>query len=445
MRVICRFVLSTDPEPPQLRQSIPYLSRRCLWTSWGSRNRTSSFVLDFIFNLVHGVDCSCALGKITADFLRHDAGEDGGGSVQEIRLRVCKPAWKTNWGRLIVGVAVLVAALVPAFGSAQEEGGSSTPVYFEETGQTLSGPFLDAWFLVGGPDRTGLPVSSPVKIGDNWVQWFEYARMEVVSESYTDADPAAVALGAIGSSYAQRFGYSQSHPAFRAVDEAGEDAQFFEETGHSLGNAMLDAHNNGSNADYLGMPISQEFRINGSTYQFFEFGALSWTSENGAERVPVGTLEAMLHGRLGNRVEKPEQAETYSSDFFALRGQYPGERWIEINLSTYTLTAWAGDTPVMSSLVVTGAPVSPTVEGEFRIYWKLPSQTMSGVGADGVRYEQPDVPSVMYFFQDWAIHGAYWRNGFGYAASHGCVNLPLQQGAWIYDWASIGTRVVVHS
>ena len=365
--------------------------------------------------------------------------------MQVIRIGLRKPGLNTACVRLIVGVAVLLAALFPAFGSAQEEGESSSPVYFEATGQVLSGPFLDAWFLVGGPDRTGLPVSAPVKIGDNWIQWFEYARMEVASESYSDADPAAVALGDIGSSYAQRFGYSQSHPAFRAVAEAGEDAQFFEETGHSLGNAMLDGHNNGSNAEYLGMPISQEFRINGSTYQFFEFGALSWTSENGTERVPVGTLEAMLHGRLGNRVDKPGQAETYSSDFFALRGQYPGERWIEINLSTHTLTAWAGDTPVMSSLVVTGAPISPTVQGEFRIYWKLPSQTMSGVGADGVRYEQADVPSVMYFFQDWAIHGAYWRNGFGYAASHGCVNLPLQQGAWVYDWASVGTRVVVHS
>lgn len=398
-----------------------------------------------MFELESGVGNSCGLGKIAADFLRRDAGEDGGGSVQEIRYGKMRLGFKSGYIRLIVGVVVLMAALMPAFGLAQEEGGESSLVYFEETGQVLSGPFLDAWFLVGGPDRTGLPVSAPLKIGDNWVQWFEYARMEVAAESYTEADPSSVALGNIGSSYAERFGYIQSHPAFRAVGGASADAQYFQETSHSLGNAMLDAHNNGSNAEHLGIPISEEFKINGSTYQFFEFGALSWSAEAGTEMVPVGTLEAMLHGRLGNRIDKPEGADTYSPDFFALRGQYPGERWIEINLSTHTLTAWDGDTPVMSSLVVTGAPISPTVEGEFRIYWKLPSQTMSGVGADGVRYEQADVPSVMYFFEDWAIHGAYWRNGFGYAASHGCVNLPLQQGAWLYDWASVGTRVVVHS
>lgn len=341
---------------------------------------------------------------------------------------------------------MIILAMVPLLASAQEEGGSSsTPVYFDETGQVLSGAFLDAWFDVGGPDRTGFPVTAPMKIGDNWVQWFEYSRLEVAADSYADANTDDVVAANVGLTYAQRFGYDQSHPAFKRVDGAGEGVEYFEETGHSLANAFLDSYNQGSNSDRLGLPISEEFSINGKTYQFFERGAMSWTEDSGAVLVPVGTLEAILHGRLGNRAEKPANADSYSAGLFSVRSQYPGERWIEINLSTYTLTAWADQTPVMSTLVVTGAPISPTVSGEFNVYWKLPSQTMSGTGADGVYYEQPDVPSVMYFFQDWAIHGAYWRNGFGYAASHGCVNVPLQQAEWLYSWASVGTRVVVHS
>ena len=27
--------------------------------------------------------------------------------------------------------------------------------------------------------------------------------------------------------------------------------------------------------------------------------------------------------------------------------------------------------------------------------------------------------------------------------SHGCVNLPLDVGAWLYDWATLGTPVTV--
>jgi lipoprotein-anchoring transpeptidase ErfK/SrfK len=50
----------------------------------------------------------------------------------------------------------------------------------------------------------------------------------------------------------------------------------------------------------------------------------------------------------------------------------------------------------------------------------------------------------MYFFADFAIHGAYWRSSFGYSASHGCVNVPVADSAWLYAWAPIGTRVEVH-
>ena len=28
--------------------------------------------------------------------------------------------------------------------------------------------------------------------------------------------------------------------------------------------------------------------------------------------------------------------------------------------------------------------------------------------------------------------------------SHGCINEPLGQAEWLYNWSSIGTRVVIH-
>ena len=349
-------------------------------------------------------------------------------------------------GFLIAVLGVVTALSTPVVGFAQSEQSSNpAPLYFEETGQVLSGAFLDAWFLVGGPDRTGFPVSPPVKVDATWVQWFEYARLEVTSDTYSQAEHQNVTLSHIGSSYASQFGYRQTHPAFKPVGGVGEGGEFFEATGHSIANGFLEAYHESNNAERLGLPISEEFSIGGTIYQFFELGAMSWTQPTGTVLVPVGTMDAMLSGMLGVRAEMPADAEIYTPGFFALRGLYPGERWIEVNISTYTLTAWVGETPVMTTLVVTGAPISPTVVGEFNVYWKLNEQTMSGVGPDGIAYEQEDVPDVMYFFEDWAIHGAYWRSGFGYAASHGCVNVPLQEAQWLYEWASVGTRVVVHA
>jgi lipoprotein-anchoring transpeptidase ErfK/SrfK len=69
---------------------------------------------------------------------------------------------------------------------------------------------------------------------------------------------------------------------------------------------------------------------------------------------------------------------------------------------------------------------------------------MRGFNLDGSEYVTEDVPYVMYFYSDFAIHGAYWRSSFGYSGSHGCVNTPVGDAAWLYDWAPYGTRVEVH-
>jgi lipoprotein-anchoring transpeptidase ErfK/SrfK len=57
----------------------------------------------------------------------------------------------------------------------------------------------------------------------------------------------------------------------------------------------------------------------------------------------------------------------------------------------------------------------------------------------------PNVPNAEFFTSDGdALHGTYWHNQFGKAnLSHGCVNLTLTDAAWLYDWTSVGTDVIV--
>jgi len=81
--------------------------------------------------------------------------------------------------------------------------------------------------------------------------------------------------------------------------------------------------------------------------------------------------------------------------------------------------------------------------GHYKIYMKIPSQTMSGgVGAEA--YYLPNVPWVMYFAGANAIHGTYWHHNFGHPMSHGCVNLTIDDAKWFYNWAEIGTPVITH-
>ena len=116
-----------------------------------------------------------------------------------------------------------------------------------------------------------------------------------------------------------------------------------------------------------------------------------------------------------------------------------GRRWIEVNLSEQTLTAWQGDVAVMHTYISSGRSPTPTVTGRFKIGQKYSSQRM--VGPD---YDLPGVPWVMYFYGGYAIHGAYWHNNFGTPMSHGCVNMTPGESQILYNWAPAGTEVYVH-
>ena len=116
-----------------------------------------------------------------------------------------------------------------------------------------------------------------------------------------------------------------------------------------------------------------------------------------------------------------------------------GYRWIEVNLSEQTLTAWQGDAAVMHTYISSGLPNTPTVTGHFKIGTKYSSQRMVGPG-----YDLPGVPWVMYFYSGYAIHGAYWHNNFGSPMSHGCVNMSPGESQMLYSWAPAGTEVYVH-
>ena len=120
-----------------------------------------------------------------------------------------------------------------------------------------------------------------------------------------------------------------------------------------------------------------------------------------------------------------------------------GTRWIDINLSTQRLAAYEGNTEVFSALVSTGIRVYPTVVGQFRIYQRYVSQTMDGRRL-GFDYYLPNVPYVMYFYGNYAIHGTYWHTNYGTPMSHGCVNMSTPDAQWLFNWSSMGTTVNVH-
>jgi lipoprotein-anchoring transpeptidase ErfK/SrfK len=121
------------------------------------------------------------------------------------------------------------------------------------------------------------------------------------------------------------------------------------------------------------------------------------------------------------------------------------QRWIEINLYEQTLAVYENGELRFATLITTGAKPYYTQPGLFKIYQKLPYETMQGAFAADKSdfYYLMDVPWTMYFDKARALHGAYWRTMFGYTASHGCVNLSVSDARWLFDWANVGDWVYV--
>lgn len=146
----------------------------------------------------------------------------------------------------------------------------------------------------------------------------------------------------------------------------------------------------------------------------------------------------------------------------------PDERWIDVNLSSQTLVAYIGKTPVFATLVSSGKESKikdkdhSTPRGQWRVREKHLTTTMDGDGtaAGDLPYSIEDVPYVMYFHKAYALHGAFWHRNYGVRMSHGCINLapldakrlfyfasPETPIGWHGSWAREGregTRVVVH-
>lgn len=140
----------------------------------------------------------------------------------------------------------------------------------------------------------------------------------------------------------------------------------------------------------------------------------------------------------GQRLVIPEGSASPAPTSSAVSAPTAG-KWIEIRLASQSLVAYEGQRPVYWATVSTGTYRTPTPKGRFRIYSKLRLGTMAGRD-----YRFTNVPYIMNFHGGYSIHGTYWHNNFGWPMSHGCVNMRISDAQWLYNWAPIGTLVVIH-
>jgi hypothetical protein len=81
--------------------------------------------------------------------------------------------------------------------------------------------------------------------------------------------------------------------------------------------------------------------------------------------------------------------------------------------------------------ISSGKPSTPTVIGRFHVYRKEPGTNSHGM------------VDSSYFISGYAIHG--YAEVPAYAASHGCLRIPIPDAGAVYAWAQIGYPVDVYT
>lgn len=119
-------------------------------------------------------------------------------------------------------------------------------------------------------------------------------------------------------------------------------------------------------------------------------------------------------------------------------------KMIDVNLSSQSITCYDAGEPIFSCLTSTGKPGYSTPTGHYRIYAKDRIAVMASAPGAAEEYYVPDVPYVCWVTGSVAIHGTYWHSSFGSVRSHGCINVSVSNGAWIFGWAPVGTPVYIH-
>jgi lipoprotein-anchoring transpeptidase ErfK/SrfK len=131
------------------------------------------------------------------------------------------------------------------------------------------------------------------------------------------------------------------------------------------------------------------------------------------------------------------------------------EKWIDVNVTTQTATAMAGDRAVYAAAVSTGADPFPSplgthrIEDDGRLAVERMTAAQAGYGANQARYDVERVLFTQYYDRAGnALHLNYWRPAdvFGrVATSHGCVGMQLHDAQYFWLFAEAGTRVEIHA
>jgi hypothetical protein len=153
----------------------------------------------------------------------------------------------------------------------------------------------------------------------------------------------------------------------------------------------------------------------------------------------AATARAVIAFRKVNKMARITTAsKTVFRMLFAGKGGFklrypsagPGGKHVEFDWSRQVLVLARGGAPERIYHASSGKPSTPTVFGTFHF-----NRRQAGTNHLGMVW-------TTYFFGGYAIHG--YHSVPTYAASHGCIRVPIPNAHSIYRWLNLGDPIFVY-
>lgn len=165
-----------------------------------------------------------------------------------------------------------------------------------------------------------------------------------------------------------------------------------------------------------------------------------------------------------NATDKTPYSQPHKTDLEILQHYgYQQQRVLVVSLVEQALRVYDQGKLVRAFQVTTGQPNLPTPPGTWWIEGKKHPDVYKSSAPKGSPEWYPPTPitySMQYHSNGYFLHDAWWRTSFGPGTnyphqdangdpfagqgSHGCVNMSTSDAAWLYQFVSVYTRVVIY-
>ena len=112
-----------------------------------------------------------------------------------------------------------------------------------------------------------------------------------------------------------------------------------------------------------------------------------------------------------------------------------GDNWVDVDLAkkVFTLFTFSNE-PLLITYISPGRPENPTQPGTYNVWYKLYKAEMKGgPPLHSYTYDLKNIPWVMFYNDDYALHGTYWHDRFGTPQSAGCTNMTQGDAKFVFD------------